>query len=202
MAEKHSPRPPSMLLLFAMIYAGQMASTIYLPGLPEIARDLDATMSAAQTLVAAYLGAFAFSQLVMGPLPGAEKRVALDVSVESETDCGTYVRREITYVAEPGARVPAFLLIPKDVLAGTAVRPGVIAAMPTNNLEGNRPVVGINGASTKPNRDGSALRYMFSATVMSGTTFTSCGTSATPAASASATLAGRNGRPPKPIVPL
>jgi DHA1 family bicyclomycin/chloramphenicol resistance-like MFS transporter len=68
MVEKHSPHPPSMLLLFAMIYAGQMASTIYLPGLPEIARDLDATVSAAQTLVAAYLGAFAFSQLVMGPL--------------------------------------------------------------------------------------------------------------------------------------
>jgi DHA1 family bicyclomycin/chloramphenicol resistance-like MFS transporter len=57
-----------MLLLFAMIYAGQMASTIYLAGLPEIARDLDATMSAAQSLVAAYLGAFAFSPLVMGPL--------------------------------------------------------------------------------------------------------------------------------------
>jgi DHA1 family bicyclomycin/chloramphenicol resistance-like MFS transporter len=68
MAEKQAPRPPSMLLLFAMIYAGQMASTIYLPGLPEIARDLDATLSAAQTLVAAYLGAFAFSQLVVGPL--------------------------------------------------------------------------------------------------------------------------------------
>jgi len=68
MVEKHSPQPPSMLLLFAMIYAGQMASTIYLAGLPEIARDLDATMSAAQSLVAAYLGAFAFSQLVMGPL--------------------------------------------------------------------------------------------------------------------------------------
>jgi DHA1 family bicyclomycin/chloramphenicol resistance-like MFS transporter len=57
-----------MLLLFAMIYAGQLASTIYLPGLPDIARDLGATVSAAQTLVAAYLGAFAFSQLVMGPL--------------------------------------------------------------------------------------------------------------------------------------
>lgn len=62
------PRPPSMLLLFAMIYAGQMATTIYLPGLPDIARDLDTTLSAAQTLVAAYLGAFAFSQLFMGPL--------------------------------------------------------------------------------------------------------------------------------------
>jgi hypothetical protein len=42
---------------------------------------------------------------VMGPLPGVEKRVALEVRVESETDCGTYVRREITYQAEPRSRV-------------------------------------------------------------------------------------------------
>jgi MFS transporter, DHA1 family, multidrug resistance protein len=62
------PRPPSIPLLFAMIYAGQLASTIYLPGLPDIARDLETTTSAAQTLVAAYLGAFAFAQLLMGPL--------------------------------------------------------------------------------------------------------------------------------------
>jgi DHA1 family bicyclomycin/chloramphenicol resistance-like MFS transporter len=61
-------RPPSIPLLFVMLYAGQLASTIYLPGLPDIARDLDTTVSAAQTMVAAYLGAFAVAQLVMGPL--------------------------------------------------------------------------------------------------------------------------------------
>lgn len=62
------PRPPSIALLFAMLYAGQLGSTIYLPGLPDIARDLDTTLSAAQTMIAAYLGAFAVAQLVMGPL--------------------------------------------------------------------------------------------------------------------------------------
>ena len=46
-------------------------------------------------------------------------------------------------------------------------------------------------ASIKPQRVGSALRQMFSATVISGTTLISCGTSATPARSASAALAGR-----------
>ena len=65
---EHRPRAPSVALLFAMLYAGQLGSNIYLPGLPDIARDLDTTISAAQTLVAAYLGAFAFAQLVMGPL--------------------------------------------------------------------------------------------------------------------------------------
>ncbi len=62
------PRPPSIPLLFAMLYAGQLGSNIYLPGMPDIARDLDTTLSATQTLVAAYLGAFAVAQLIVGPL--------------------------------------------------------------------------------------------------------------------------------------
>src|SRR5262245_53801445 len=44
---------------------------------------------------------------VMGPLPGHAKRCALAMMVESETDCGAYVRRVITYESEPGSRVPA-----------------------------------------------------------------------------------------------
>jgi len=62
------PRPPSIPLLFAMIYAGQLASSIYLPGLPDIAHDLNTPISSAQTLIAAYLASFAIAQLVMGPL--------------------------------------------------------------------------------------------------------------------------------------
>jgi MFS transporter, DHA1 family, multidrug resistance protein len=62
------PRPPSIALLFVMLYAGQLGSTIYLPGLPNIARDLDTSLSLAQTMVATYLAAFAVAQLVMGPL--------------------------------------------------------------------------------------------------------------------------------------
>jgi dienelactone hydrolase len=92
-------------------------------------------------------------EAVMGPLPGATKRVALDVRVVSETDCGSYVRREITYLAEPGGLVPAYLLLPKAVRDGRATRPGVLALMPTNQAEGNRPVVGLGSATTKPNRN-------------------------------------------------
>ena len=36
-----------------------------------------------------------------------ERRVPLDVKVEAETDCGTYVRRLITYQSEPNSRTPA-----------------------------------------------------------------------------------------------
>ncbi len=92
-------------------------------------------------------------QAVMGPLPGAEQRVPLDVKVEAETDCGTYVRRVISYAAEPRARVTAFLLIPKSVLDGKSRRPGVLAAMPTNATEGNRPVVGLDVNPAKPGRN-------------------------------------------------
>jgi len=67
-ADQKRPRAPSIALLFIMLYAGQLGSTIYLPGLPDIARDLDTTLSAAQTMVATYLAAFAVAQLVMGPL--------------------------------------------------------------------------------------------------------------------------------------
>src|SRR5687768_12903905 len=59
---------------------------------------------------------------IMGPLPGREKRVPLDVKVEAEVDCGSYVRREISYAAEPGARVPAYLLLPKSVIEGGGQR--------------------------------------------------------------------------------
>jgi len=98
-------------------------------------------------------GIIAGMQSVMGPFPGAAKRVPLEVTVVSETDCGSYVRREITYTAEPGGRVPAFLLMPKAVLAGKASAPGILALMPTNGTEGNRPVVGLGLAGSKPGRN-------------------------------------------------
>lgn len=57
-----------MPLLFAMMFASQLATTIFLPGLPGIANDLQTTLSAAQMMLPAYLGSFAIAQLVVGPL--------------------------------------------------------------------------------------------------------------------------------------
>jgi hypothetical protein len=53
-------------------------------------------------------------QEIAGPLPGRAKRCALDVRVEERTDCGTYERQLVTYQSEPGAQVPAYLLIPES----------------------------------------------------------------------------------------
>ena len=86
---------------------------------------------------------------VMGVLPGKEKRGALDVKIEEETDCGSYVRRLITYQSEPGGRVPAYLLIPKDALSGKKKVPGILCLHPTDNTIGHKVVVGLGGKQNR-----------------------------------------------------
>jgi len=88
-------------------------------------------------------------QAIMGPLPGAEKRCPLDIKIEEDVDCDTYVRRLITYASEPGSRVPAYLLIPKDILAGKRQAPAVLCLHGTNNEYGHKIVVGLGSV---PNR--------------------------------------------------
>ncbi len=51
-------------------------------------------------------------QLVMGPVPEIRHDLPLDVKVIEEKKEATYTWRRITYVAEPGDRVPAWLYIP------------------------------------------------------------------------------------------
>jgi dienelactone hydrolase len=86
---------------------------------------------------------------VMGKLPGAEKRCALEVKIEEEVDAGDHVRRLITYASEPGGRVLAYLLIPKDVLTGKRKAPAVLCLHGTNNVIGAGVIVGLG---TTPNR--------------------------------------------------
>lgn len=81
---------------------------------------------------------------ITGPLPGNEKRCALDVKVDEETDMGSYVRRAIVYSSEPGSRTTAFLCIPKAALAGARAR-GVLCLHPTNKDIGYKVVVGLGG---------------------------------------------------------
>lgn len=51
---------------------------------------------------------------VMGPLPDKKKKIPLDVQITSEEKLDGYVRKKLTYVAEAGDRVPAYLLIPTE----------------------------------------------------------------------------------------
>lgn len=81
---------------------------------------------------------------VTGPLPGREKRCPLAVTVENETDMGTYVRRAISYASEPGSRTTAFLCIPKAALGGKQTA-GILCLHPTDNVVGYKVVVGLGG---------------------------------------------------------
>lgn len=81
-------------------------------------------------------------QEVMGQLPGKEKRCPLDVKIEEEVDCGSYVRRFITYSSEPNSRVPAYLLIPKEALKGRKNFPAILCLHQTHAL-GQKVVVGL-----------------------------------------------------------
>ena len=81
-------------------------------------------------------------QKVMGALPDASKRCALDPQVSEEVDCGDYVRRLITYNSEPGSRVPAYLLVPKRALNGGTQAPAVLALHQTH-AAGQKVVVGL-----------------------------------------------------------
>lgn len=88
-------------------------------------------------------------EAVMGKLPGDRKRCPLDMKTESEEDGGKFVRRLITYASEPGSRVPAYLLIPKDVLDGKKKVPAILCLHGTDNVIGHGTVVGLG---TRPNR--------------------------------------------------
>lgn len=88
--------------------------------------------------------ALAGMQQVTGPLPGKEKRCPLEVMVHEEADMGSYVRRSISYAAEPGGRTTAFLCIPKAALGGKRAR-AVLCLHPTDNVVGYKVVVGLGG---------------------------------------------------------
>lgn len=79
---------------------------------------------------------------IMGQLPGPDKRCALDPQITDEVDCGDYIRRAVTYAAEPGGRVPAYLLIPKRAFGSTSKFPAVLALHQTHPA-GQKVVVGL-----------------------------------------------------------
>ena len=51
-------------------------------------------------------------QEVMGPLPDPAEKVPLDVRVTEEARMPLYLRRKLSFAAEKGDRVPAYLLLP------------------------------------------------------------------------------------------
>ncbi|MHA1568877.1 MAG: multidrug effflux MFS transporter [Alphaproteobacteria bacterium] len=65
------PRPGSTALgalLTALVAFGAISTDLYLPSLPSIARDLETSVSRTQVTLSVFMFAFAFAQLVTGPM--------------------------------------------------------------------------------------------------------------------------------------
>jgi dienelactone hydrolase len=85
-------------------------------------------------------------ELVMGELPTSQQRVPLDVQVERVEAADKYTRIKLSYAAEPGDRVPAWLLIPDGL---TSAAPGMLCLHPTHYELGKDQLLGLGG---KPSR--------------------------------------------------
>lgn len=84
-------------------------------------------------------------QEVMGKMPDASKRCALNPQTIEEIDAGSYIRRLITYQSEPGSRVPAYLCLPKRSLQPGATSKAALCLHPTDNQVGHKVVLGLGG---------------------------------------------------------
>lgn len=84
---------------------------------------------------------------VTGPVPGPAFRVPLDLKVLEEVDCGSYIRKKISYNVDPYDRVESFLLVPTNLQGKT---PAILALHGTNSA-GKDLVVGL--VEKLPHRD-------------------------------------------------
>lgn len=66
-----SQRTPSIATLFTMMFAGQLALTIFLPAVVDMADSFGTSLEQVQLIIPAYLAAFAVMQLAAGPLSDA-----------------------------------------------------------------------------------------------------------------------------------
>ena len=87
---------------------------------------------------------------VLGPMPA--ERVSLDPKVISEEDCGRYVRRKVSIQVQLGDRMPAYLLVPKNLKKKV---PAVVCFYGTTGGAGKDTTVGLSGGTpgTPPERN-------------------------------------------------
>lgn len=78
---------------------------------------------------------------LLGPFP--TNTVPLDPRVGSETDCGSYVRRKVSIQVQADDRMPAWLLVPKNVKDRV---PAIICFYGTTSGAGKDTTVGLSGA--------------------------------------------------------
>ena len=80
-------------------------------------------------------------QRVMGPLPDRSRLAPLEVKELETVELSRVVRKKITFVSEPGDRVPAYLLIPKGL---TGKAPAMLCLHQTTTIGKGEPA-GVDG---------------------------------------------------------
>ena len=88
-------------------------------------------------------------QSVMGRFPGSDRRGPVGMKVIEDVDAGSYRRQLIGYTVDKDMLTPAYLCIPKDVLAGKRKAAAVLCLHPTDNRVGHK-VVGWGAARGGP----------------------------------------------------
>jgi dienelactone hydrolase len=80
---------------------------------------------------------------LLGPMP--EVVPPLDAQSLGEVDCGSYVRRKVSFQVQPGDRMPCWLLVPKK-LPASGRAPAIICFYGTTSGAGKDTTVGLSGA--------------------------------------------------------
>ena len=82
-------------------------------------------------------------QQAMGPLPGRESRVPLDVRISETVQLGEITRRKLTFRSDRTGRVAAYLFVPANVTPGRR-HPAVLCLQQTNRV-GKLEAAGLAG---------------------------------------------------------
>ena len=77
---------------------------------------------------------------ILGQFP--KEKVELEPKTISEDDCGSYIRRKVSIQVQPDDRMPAYMLIPKNVKGR---RPAIICFYGTTSGAGKETAVGLSG---------------------------------------------------------
>ncbi|RJF52625.1 multidrug efflux MFS transporter EmrD [Serratia inhibens] len=122
-----------LVMLTLLVAVGQMAQTIYVPVIADIARDLSVRTGAVQRVMAAYLMTYGFSQLIYGPLSdriGRRPVILAGMMIFLVGALGALLSSSLTMLVAAsaiqgmGTGVAGVMArtMPRDLYAGTSLR--------------------------------------------------------------------------------
>jgi hypothetical protein len=80
---------------------------------------------------------------IMGPFPGPDRRGPVELRIEETVSGPGFVRQKVSYQSEPGARVPAYLLLPDAAVTNRSRSFPAVLALHQTHPAGQKVVVGL-----------------------------------------------------------